>query len=64
MTKFATMDNMNANFVALSEQELMEMEGGLDPFSITIGGIALWKIIGGAGVVAAGGAVGYYINKK
>lgn len=28
MTKFETMDNMNTNFVALSDQELMEMEGG------------------------------------
>lgn len=28
MNKFETMDNMNTNFVALSDQELMEMEGG------------------------------------
>ncbi|MGS4787883.1 bacteriocin [Streptococcus sp. P25B114] len=28
MTKFETMDNMNVDFVALSDRELMDMEGG------------------------------------
>lgn len=28
MNKFETMDNMNTSFVALSDQDLMDMEGG------------------------------------
>ncbi|AWL27085.1 class IIb bacteriocin, lactobin A/cerein 7B family [Streptococcus suis] len=62
MTKFETMDNMNVDFVALSDQELMDMEGGAF-LTATIAGVAVWKILGGAGLVAAGGAAGYFINK-
>lgn len=51
MTKFETMDNMNTNFVALSDQELMEMEGGG----------ADWIIYGGIAVVAIG--VGWWLGK-
>lgn len=29
MTKFESMDNMNTNFVVLSEQELIETAGGI-----------------------------------
>ncbi len=46
MTKFETMDNMNTNFVALSDTELMEMEGG------SIVGAIL--IVGGAVTVVSG----------
>lgn len=39
MTKFESMDNMNTNFVALSDTELMEMEGGFfGPVLFTIWG--------------------------
>ncbi|HEL1551530.1 hypothetical protein [Streptococcus suis] len=31
MTKFEEMNSMNTNFVALTDQELMEMEGGSWP---------------------------------
>lgn len=31
MTKFEEMNNVTTNFVSLSEQELMEMEGGSWP---------------------------------
>ena len=57
MTKFETMDNMNTNFVALSDQELMEMEGGS------------WELaaVGGVGqliyqVVEAAGKTLYYVT--
>ena len=53
---------MNVDFVALSDQELMDMEGGAF-LTATIAGVAVWKILGGAGLVAAGGAAGYFINK-
>lgn len=62
MTKFETMDKMHTNFVTLSDQELMDMEGGAF-LTATIAGVAVWKILGGAGLVAAGGAAGYFINK-
>lgn len=42
MNRFETMDNMNTNFVALSEQELMEMEGGIAPAVVAFG-IAAFK---------------------
>lgn len=32
MTKFEIMDNMNTNFVALSEHELLNCEGGVGIF--------------------------------
>lgn len=32
MTKFETMDNMNANFVVLSKHELLSCEGGVGIF--------------------------------
>ena len=39
MTKFEAMNNMNTNFVALSDQELMEMEGGFfGPVLFTVWG--------------------------
>ena len=43
MTKFETMDNMNTNFVALSDQELMEMEGGSWELAAAVGGVR-WLI--------------------
>lgn len=67
MNKFETMDNMNTNFVALSDQELMEMEGGIAP--IIIGGVVIgWKTLVGVGAVVVGGgalgvAAGYYANR-
>lgn len=53
MNKFETLDNLNTNFVTLSENELMELEGGLlDPFSLGLiaGGVitvgaAIWSIV-------------------
>lgn len=53
MTKFETMDNMNTNFVALSDQELIEMEGGVIPLAVW----AIWGAAAGAGF-AGGIAVG------
>ncbi|HFI0288052.1 TPA: bacteriocin [Streptococcus suis] len=64
MTKFETMDNMNTNFVALSDQELMEMEGGFG-ITITVAGIiTAGKVVGA--VATIGGALyggGYIIGK-
>lgn len=63
MTQFDTLDKMNTNFVSLSEQELMEMDGGAAPIiawiianpvtagkiagGITAGGIAIYNIVVG-----------------
>ena len=57
MTKFEAMDNMDTNFVALSDQELMEMEGGLAPLVI---GVVAATI--GTGLVV-GATAGYYANR-
>ncbi|BDD39786.1 class IIb bacteriocin, lactobin A/cerein 7B family [Streptococcus ruminantium] len=62
--KTLTIEN---GFVALNEEELTAVEGGLAP--VIIGGVAIgWKVIGGVvGVVTAAGAVGvatgYYANR-
>ena len=51
MNKFETMDNMNTNFVALSEQELMEMEGGFG-ITITVAGIiTAGKVVGAVATI-------------
>ncbi|HEP1790989.1 TPA: bacteriocin [Streptococcus suis] len=55
MTKFETMDKMNVDFVALSESEMMETDGGL-----VITGPA---IVGGLIVVGFGG-LGLYLGSK
>ncbi|TWT16342.1 class IIb bacteriocin, lactobin A/cerein 7B family [Streptococcus sp. sy010] len=61
------MDNLTIDFVELSEQELIKMDGGLAP--IVIGGVVVgWKVIGGVGAVigtglAVGAAAGYYANR-
>ncbi|NQN11948.1 class IIb bacteriocin, lactobin A/cerein 7B family [Streptococcus suis] len=48
------MDNMNTNFVALSDQELVNIEGGLDPVSVAL----IVKAVGwGAGALAASGFI-------
>lgn len=52
MTNFEVIDNIN--FVALSNRELMDLEGGAF-LTATIGDIAVWKILGSAG---------YLINKR
>ncbi|CYT77832.1 TPA: class IIb bacteriocin, lactobin A/cerein 7B family [Streptococcus suis] len=57
MTKFETMDNMNTNFVALSDTELMEMEGGSIVGAILIVGGAVTVVSGG--VFAVGAVDGY-----
>lgn len=54
MTKF---NEMEQNFVALTDKELMETEGG---FVITLTGGAII----GIGLAIAGGAAGYYFGSK
>ena len=64
MTNF---DKMEQNFVALTEEELMNVDGGIAP--IIIGGVVIgWKLIGGVAALAAvsagaGIAAGYYANR-
>lgn len=48
MNKFETMDNMNTSFVALSDQELLEMEGG---FGIIAAGLTVLGVAYGSGVI-------------
>jgi len=67
MTNFDTIDKLNTSFVTLSDQELMETDGGAF-LTATIAGVAVWKIgvavIGGAAVLFGGGAaLGYYANR-
>ncbi|MFH0396058.1 class IIb bacteriocin, lactobin A/cerein 7B family [Streptococcus sp. A34] len=46
MTKFETMDKMNTNFGALTEEELMNVDGGLLP--VVVGGVVVgWKVAAG-----------------
>lgn len=54
MTKF---DEMEQNFVALTDEELMETEGGF-VITLTTGAII------GIGLAIAGGAAGYYFGSK
>lgn len=64
MTKFETMDKMNTNFGALTEEELMNVDGGLLP--VVVGGVVVgWKVAAGvtAGGVAIGAAAGYFANR-
>lgn len=56
MSKFEAMNNMNTNFVTLSEQELMEMEGG---FVITGTMVGI-----GVGIFTGAFAVGYAIGQS
>ena len=64
MTNF---DKMEQNFVALTEEELMEVDGGIAP--IIVGGVVVsWKLIGGVAALAtasagSGVAAGYYANR-
>lgn len=58
MTKFETMDNMNADFVALSDRELMDMEGG-EVFIIT--GVMVLK---GLAALGAGVTIGKLLKGK
>ena len=63
MTNF---DKMEQNFVSLTEEELMEVDGGVIPLVIV--GMSVWKVgtavAGGATVLFAGGtALGYYANR-
>ncbi|HEM4990501.1 TPA: bacteriocin [Streptococcus suis] len=63
MTKFETMDKMNVDFVALSEQELVETDGGIVVTTIVVGGTAIAvtgkMIVGGiAGAYGVGYAIG------
>ncbi|HEL2576593.1 TPA: bacteriocin [Streptococcus suis] len=55
MTKFETIDNMHTNFVTLSEQELVETDGGFG-VTITVAGIiTAGKVVGS--LVTIGGAL-------
>ena len=56
MTKFETMDNMNTNFVTLTEDELVETEGGI--------GIVAGALIVGGVIYVSGVFVGYTQGKK
>ncbi|RRR43223.1 class IIb bacteriocin, lactobin A/cerein 7B family [Streptococcus suis] len=63
MTKFETIDNMHTNFVTLSEQELVETDGGIVVTTIVVGGTAIAitgkMIVGGiAGAYGVGYAIG------
>ena len=55
MNKFETMDNMNTNFVALTDQELMSMDGGAIEWVVAakIAGYIVGGLAGG-GVIAWG----------
>ena len=57
MTNF---DKMEQNFVALTEEELMDVDGGALP--LVIAGVSIWKI-GAAALFAGGAALGYYANR-
>lgn len=54
MANFDTIDNMNTKFIALSDQELVEVEGG---FVITGTMVGI-----GVGIFAESFAVGYAIG--
>ncbi len=56
MNKFETMDNMNTSFVALSDQDLMDMEGG---FVITGTMVGI-----GVGIFTGAFGVGYVIGQS
>lgn len=64
MTNF---DKMEQNFAALTEEELVNVDGGIA--LIIIGGVVIsWKLIGGVAALAtasagAGIAAGYYANR-
>lgn len=58
MTKFETMDKMHTNFVTLSDQELMDMEGG-EVFIIT--GAMVLK---GLAALGAGVTIGKLLKGK
>ncbi|KJU95409.1 bacteriocin [Streptococcus sp. HMSC074B11] len=63
MTNF---DKMEQNFAALTEEELMEVDGGALP--LVLAGVSIWKVgaavAGGATALFAGGAaLGYYANR-
>lgn len=64
MTTFESMDNINTNFVALSEQELVETDGGFVVATIVVGATTITvtgkMIIGG---VAAAYGAGYAIGR-
>ncbi len=61
MTKF---DAMEQNFVALTDEELMNVDGGL-LITLTWGGVALVTVTGKAlavsGLVGAGAVAGYFM---
>ena len=57
MTKFEAMDNMDTNFVALSDQELVNMKGGSIVGTVLIIGGGLTLVSGG--VFAVGTVDGY-----
>ena len=64
MTNFESMDNINTNFVVLSEQELVETDGGFVVATIVVGAATITvtgkMVVGG---VAAAYATGYAIGR-
>ena len=62
----ANLDKMEQNFVALTEEELVNVDGGALP--LVLAGVSIWKVgtvvAGGATALFAGGAaLGYYANR-
>ena len=58
MTNF---DKMEQNFAALTEEELMDVDGGALP--LIIAGVSIWKVGGATALFAGGAALGYYANR-
>lgn len=60
MDKFKAMDKMNENVVTLTEEELMETDGGIIPVAVAASVIAGSAFAG----LSAGVAIGLSRNKR
>ena len=69
MISFEELDNMNTNFITLTDQELIEAEGGFVLATIVVGGativvtgkMVVWGIAGAYGLgYAIGRGLGYF----
>ncbi|MBF0776660.1 class IIb bacteriocin, lactobin A/cerein 7B family [Streptococcus sp. 19428wD3_AN2] len=57
------MADVNTNYVALTDEELMNMEGGAI-LTATVFGVAAWKLgVGVIGAFGAGAGLAYYANR-
>nr|WP_288931345.1 hypothetical protein [uncultured Streptococcus sp.] len=64
MISFEELDNMNTNFITLTDQELIEAEGGFVLATIVVGGATIVvtgkMVVGGiAGAYGLGYAIGH-----